>query len=458
MRKIGFLLPVFLFACSPAPTPTPQPANKVSGPKIPEATKSRVVTFEGNQVEQYDLDGNGTFDAVDLDGDGDVDGGDFDGDGEITDFTDLATGLDEPTEAQTELYPEEVDPDFFAEASGEPQAEVTTGASVDLTPMFPAVMNQGALGSCAAFADAAAATYMRNKREKQSAPWASPAYLYALVLSLDNSKCDNGTYINWHLDMLVRGGAPTIDAVPYSDKACIDHTTANVMSPEQYRIGGWYAIDPLNKDKVREALAAGLPVVIGATLPPNFGGWSGEEAKGVFKSNDGQLDNKHGGGHAMVIIGYDDAKSAYRVRNSWGTDWGDRGDMWWDYADLDGRKGSYGYVPLELNDDATPFAAVNAASFAATVKGAVGFTKGTTHGVTLGLKTTEPLQLTKVSIDTPAAEVTLDQWIYDGYVVIPMSAAVSAGAANITIEGKLRDGTVVSKTVAAMLTTAMDPG
>jgi hypothetical protein len=38
------------------------------------------------------------------------------------------------------------------------------------------------------------------------------------------------------------------------------------------------------------------------------------------------------GGHAMLVVGYDDAISAYKVMNSWGTSWGNAGYFWFDYA------------------------------------------------------------------------------------------------------------------------------
>jgi C1A family cysteine protease len=31
------------------------------------------------------------------------------------------------------------------------------------------------------------------------------------------------------------------------------------------------------------------------------------------------------GGHAVLIVGYDDAKRQFRVRNSWGPSWGLKG-------------------------------------------------------------------------------------------------------------------------------------
>jgi C1A family cysteine protease len=33
----------------------------------------------------------------------------------------------------------------------------------------------------------------------------------------------------------------------------------------------------------------------------------------------------------MVVVGYDDEKNAYRIANSWGTDWADNGYGWIDY-------------------------------------------------------------------------------------------------------------------------------
>ena len=38
------------------------------------------------------------------------------------------------------------------------------------------------------------------------------------------------------------------------------------------------------------------------------------------------------GGHAIVIVGYDEEKRLFTFRNSWGEDWGDKG---------------YGYLPYD---------------------------------------------------------------------------------------------------------------
>lgn len=40
---------------------------------------------------------------------------------------------------------------------------------------------------------------------------------------------------------------------------------------------------------------------------------------------------KASGGHAVVLVGYDDSKRMFKVRNSWGTSWGQKGYFWMPY-------------------------------------------------------------------------------------------------------------------------------
>jgi hypothetical protein len=51
-----------------------------------------------------------------------------------------------------------------------------------------------------------------------------------------------------------------------------------------------------------------------------------------------------GVGHAIAICGFDDAKHAYKIFNSWGTSWGDSGYTWIDYDLLNTVGGYYSYV------------------------------------------------------------------------------------------------------------------
>ncbi len=50
---------------------------------------------------------------------------------------------------------------------------------------------------------------------------------------------------------------------------------------------------------------------------------------GVYNEN--VANDSAGGGHAVTIVGWDDGKAAWLIKNSWGTDWGMGGYGWIGY-------------------------------------------------------------------------------------------------------------------------------
>jgi aminopeptidase C len=54
------------------------------------------------------------------------------------------------------------------------------------------------------------------------------------------------------------------------------------------------------------------------------------------------------GGHALVVIGYDDNKQAFQLMNSWGKEWGQDGFIWLKYKEFV-RFAKYGIV-LHLSE------------------------------------------------------------------------------------------------------------
>jgi len=83
--------------------------------------------------------------------------------------------------------------------------------------------------------------------------------------------------------------------------------------------------------QVNGCLAAGYPFVFGVTVYESF------EGDAVAKS--GVLlmplpTEKTVGGHAVLAVGYNDAKQVFVIRNSWGSDWGQKGHFTIPYAYL----------------------------------------------------------------------------------------------------------------------------
>ncbi|HLM44757.1 MAG TPA: C1 family peptidase [Myxococcaceae bacterium] len=73
---------------------------------------------------------------------------------------------------------------------------------------------------------------------------------------------------------------------------------------------------------IKEALCRYGPIVTAVTATQAMQGY----ADGVFNDDDEGLPN-----HAVVIIGWDEEKGAWLVRNSWGPEWGLGGYMWIKY-------------------------------------------------------------------------------------------------------------------------------
>jgi C1A family cysteine protease len=109
---------------------------------------------------------------------------------------------------------------------------------------------------------------------------------------------------------------------------------ANLKLPKLIKIDGHetdehVTINQLILIQVRIAIASGFPCIFGINDVSIF------EKEDVRKVNNKILETGKGkGGHALVAVGYDDSKRAFKVRNSWGSTWGEDGYGWLPYEYL----------------------------------------------------------------------------------------------------------------------------
>ncbi len=198
--------------------------------------------------------------------------------------------------------------------------------SVDLSRFLPPVGSQGQQSSCVAWATSYGMRgYYENRRRggASAAPLFSPAFVYNQIKNR-NAACNVGTSISDALNLLKRVGTVPMSEFPYDPKTCSRLPDSSTASEAQsFRIRDWKRVDTKRLDDVKGQLFAGNPVIIGMYVNKAFYKLQGDT---VFDDQ-----NRDGGGHAMLVVGYDDQRGAFKIFNSWGRRWGDQGFGWVDY-------------------------------------------------------------------------------------------------------------------------------
>ena len=207
--------------------------------------------------------------------------------------------------------------------------------AVDLSSSMPAVGDQGGLGSCTAWSTAyAARSYYTGAIERRdlSLPENLPSPNYIFHVGR-RGKCDGGTNFEEIANVLKRGALSLAD-YPYSDK-CVDPPPRQMTSrAHDFHVRGLRRIDTSKTDDVKGQLARSNPVLIRFHDSTAFHKIRGSA---TFTEATPPNDDKISGYHAMALVGYDERRQAFRLINSWGPGWGDKGYAWIGYNLLKSR-------------------------------------------------------------------------------------------------------------------------
>jgi hypothetical protein len=152
----------------------------------------------------------------------------------------------------------------------------------------------------------------------------SPAFIYNQI----NNGRDGGSRFIDALNLLSNQGAARWADMPYNPGDFRTRPTAQALqAARRYRIDYWRQVNAHDQKEIKAQLNAGYPVLIGAKVDEGF---MRMRAGQIWRFSSGAAR----GAHAMVLVGYDDSKSAFKLINSWGMQWGDRGYGWVEYAYL----------------------------------------------------------------------------------------------------------------------------
>ena len=212
--------------------------------------------------------------------------------------------------------------DYDSFSSVEDSVPVTLLPRVDLRNKCSVIGDQGALGSCTAWAISGFREFLELKNHEKFTQ-VSPLYLYfQLRKKLGEIYFDRGSIINDGMDIMEKVGICPEKYWPY------DPTRFEIAPPPIADANaGYYKIElprPLAGRNVvktmKYELSKGNPVVFGFKVYENFYKIGADGMMPFPTPNDPYL-----GGHAVMTVGYDEDRRVFIVRNSWSEAWGDRG-------------------------------------------------------------------------------------------------------------------------------------
>jgi C1A family cysteine protease len=204
-------------------------------------------------------------------------------------------------------------------------------SAVDLRAQCPPVYDQEQLGSCTANAIGGAIEFDQQKQgTREFVP--SRLFIYYNERVMEGTvNQDSGAQIRDGIKSVAKLGAPPEADWPYDIAKFAQEPPKQAYQDAKHDLVASYARVVQSLTQMQGCLAEGYPFVFGFTVYESFESQSVESTGVVPMPNPGE---RTVGGHAVVAVGYDDAKRWFIVRNSWGADWGDRGYCYMPYEYL----------------------------------------------------------------------------------------------------------------------------
>ena len=206
--------------------------------------------------------------------------------------------------------------------------------AVDLSAYLPPVGNQGQTGSCAAWA---VAYYYKTLQEASPLQhnWIdvktntshqfSPGFTYSQVSHQGGGSTEGDNY--W---IIIQQGCAPLSAMPSTGTMTQTPTFSQYEAALPFRAESAEVLWSLTE--LRQRLAQGDAFVIGIPVYPDLLG----KGSGIYNRG---YSYDYLGYHALAVVGYNDSlkyadgkmRGAFKVVNSWGSNWGNHGYFWISY-------------------------------------------------------------------------------------------------------------------------------
>ncbi len=208
------------------------------------------------------------------------------------------------------------------------EAPAALPSSVDLRPGSPPVYTQGEIQSCTANALAAAFKFLEIK-SKNTKFEPSRMFIYYNERELENAAdSDAGAYLRDGIKCIATNGICDEALWPYGEPFSRKPSQPCYDQALTYKTVNYFRMDNTNLNELKTCLAAGFPFVFGFSIYASF--------RDAADANGGIVPIPEAGepvlgGHAALVVGYNDDTAQFVVQNSWGPSVGDRGFYYMPY-------------------------------------------------------------------------------------------------------------------------------
>ena len=210
---------------------------------------------------------------------------------------------------------------------------------VDLEAGFSPVEDQQSIGSCTAQAGVGLLEYYERVTLGRHVD-ASRLFLYKVTRKLLGWTGDTGAYLRTTMKAMALFGVPPEEHYPYiisrydaEPDPFVYALAQNWQASQYYRLDPAGTTGPQALANLKSRLALRQPAKFGFTV---YSSMPQVTTTGVIPYP--RPGDRVVGGHAVIAMGYDDAKvidgvpGAIKIRNSWGVNWGQRGYGWIPYS------------------------------------------------------------------------------------------------------------------------------